>query len=342
MLSRAMGRMAKPLAFALLLLSFAPFASATVPTVSPVLGDWLPVAGAALLVSFLLVALAYMIGMGFRYHQVEQWAKVEFWEAMLTLLMVAVIFFFAQVLTDISYGLAGGDHFSAAFNYLNLMRTALLSTWMSLLLTMEGFGFASAFSFTFFLFIPLIPTQFPTTWVYIRTGTTLSLAAGFGAILQGLSAPLYMVYFAIFANMAQDVLLHFAKNNMLKVFLPLGVLFRAFPLTRKIGGTVIAMALALYFVFPLSLAINVYIFQLYAGQGTEIVTGNTAPPSSGWDLPSGTVDVVMNALDREFLWIIMGLFLFILDLIVTITAFRSIAEAIGGDPQIFGMGKLGI
>lgn len=310
---------------------------------SPVLGDWVMAAGAAVLVAFLLVALAYMIGVGFRYPQVEQWARSEFWEAVLTLLMIGAVFFLAQFLSDVSYTLAGQDHFGAAFEYLVNTRAELLAGWASLLLAIQGFGMASGTSVSFFWFIPLIPIPpEATTWTYIRLGTSVSLAAGWGAIVSGLSPPLYMVYIALITNMGQDVILHFAKSDMLTVFLPLGILFRAFPLTRKIGGTIIALALALYFVFPLSLALNTYIYNLYAWPPNTAVVGNNPPAGSGWDLPTGTIVWLVDVLDWLFLWVVMILFLFILDLIITITAFRAIAEAVGGDPQIFGMGKLGI
>jgi hypothetical protein len=50
---------------------------------------------------------------------------------------------------------------------------------------------------------------------------------------------------------AQYVLLEYISKNMLGVFLPLGILLRVFPLTRGMGGLLIATALGFYFVFPI-------------------------------------------------------------------------------------------
>ena len=49
---------------------------------------------------------------------------------------------------------------------------------------------------------------------------------------------------------AQYALAQYLQNNMLSVFLPLGLLLRIFPITRGIGGLFIALAIAFFFVWP--------------------------------------------------------------------------------------------
>lgn len=51
---------------------------------------------------------------------------------------------------------------------------------------------------------------------------------------------------------AQYTLAVYIANNMLSVFLPLGILLRIFPLTRGVGGLLIAIAIGFYFVFPIA------------------------------------------------------------------------------------------
>lgn len=46
------------------------------------------------------------------------------------------------------------------------------------------------------------------------------------------------------------VLVQYIQNNMLTVFLPLGLLLRIIPFTRGVGGLFIAIAIGFYFVFP--------------------------------------------------------------------------------------------
>lgn len=50
----------------------------------------------------------------------------------------------------------------------------------------------------------------------------------------------------------QYALATYIANNMLSVFLPLGIILRIFPITRGVGGLLIAIAIGFYFVFPLS------------------------------------------------------------------------------------------
>ena len=55
---------------------------------------------------------------------------------------------------------------------------------------------------------------------------------------------------------AQNMLLKFIEQAALPVFLPFGLMLRAFPFTRKTGSTIIAVVVAAYFIFPISILIN--------------------------------------------------------------------------------------
>ncbi len=54
----------------------------------------------------------------------------------------------------------------------------------------------------------------------------------------------------------QKAALSYIAENMLAVFLPLGLLLRVFPFLRGIGGLLIAIALGFYFVFPVVYLMN--------------------------------------------------------------------------------------
>ena len=58
--------------------------------------------------------------------------------------------------------------------------------------------------------------------------------------IVGLLMPLHGLY----------VLAQYVQNNMLSVFLPLGLVLRIFPLTRGVGGLLIAIAVGFFFVWP--------------------------------------------------------------------------------------------
>ena len=61
---------------------------------------------------------------------------------------------------------------------------------------------------------------------------------------------------------AQKMLLSFIQASALVYFLPMGLLFRAFPFSRKTGSTIIALVFAAYFIYPTSILINEQIFYI--------------------------------------------------------------------------------
>jgi len=64
----------------------------------------------------------------------------------------------------------------------------------------------------------------------------------------------------ISATAAQNMLLEFVEVNVPLVVLPIGILLRAFPFSRKAGSTVIAFAFVAYFIYPLAILLNQKIY----------------------------------------------------------------------------------
>ncbi|MEK6982444.1 MAG: hypothetical protein AABX38_05925 [Candidatus Micrarchaeota archaeon] len=72
----------------------------------------------------------------------------------------------------------------------------------------------------------------------------------------------------------------YVKNNMLSFYLPVGLLLRAFPYTRGIGAFFIALALGMYFVYPVLYIIT------DPGFVKPSYTPSQAPPASGLCYPT--------------------------------------------------------
>jgi hypothetical protein len=78
-------------------------------------------------------------------------------------------------------------------------------------------------------------------------------------------------------------ILNFVKATALTLFLPLGILLRAFPPTRGAGAYVLAFALGIYFVFPLSyIMMNLipYQYTSSAGCGFSSMSEEEVPNSA--------------------------------------------------------------
>ena len=309
-----------------------------VPRTSWALGDWIPIAALAVLVAYLIVGLAYMIGMGFQYRELVAWANSEFWEATLNAALVGLCIALVLMISDLTLVMTGStDHIQEGKKYLDWAGGDLGLSWAGLMGQTEVMGIGASTWWRFTIPIPIIPTAAPTTILYLRSGSTLAFLAGWQQIISGFGPLIYIVAVSMFGTFAQKAMLLFAQNNMLSVFLPLGIIARGFPLTRKMGGTLIAMALALYFVYPLTLVLSGSIYSLYHGNHA----GSEKDPDMGYFEGGATmwIVVLIRGIVRTA---VVVMFMFVLDVIITITAFRSIASSIGGDPNIFGLGKLGV
>lgn len=64
------------------------------------------------------------------------------------------------------------------------------------------------------------------------------------------------------ATMTQKMLLDFIESTVPTLILPLGVLMRAFPFTRKTGSTVLCFGIVAYFIYPLSVLVNARIYDM--------------------------------------------------------------------------------
>jgi len=76
---------------------------------------------------------------------------------------------------------------------------------------------------------------------------------------------------------AQNMLLKFIEKAAIPVFLSFGMILRAFPFSRKTGSTIIAVVVAAYFIYPISILIDEQIWILIVN-----------PPCANNGLPVGS------------------------------------------------------
>jgi hypothetical protein len=84
----------------------------------------------------------------------------------------------------------------------------------------------------------------------------ISPLAGLSSVVQVLNSIMQMLLFLGITVQVERSLLQFIDSAALSVFLPIGVVLRSFFATRRLGGTLIALAVGLYLVFPLTIALN--------------------------------------------------------------------------------------
>jgi len=75
--------------------------------------------------------------------------------------------------------------------------------------------------------------------------------SGLSSLADSLSSVIKRITFYQSALTANALLLRFSYLTSLTVFLPLGLIFRSFFATRKIGGLLISMAIGLFIIYPM-------------------------------------------------------------------------------------------
>lgn len=145
-------------------------------------------------------------------------------------------------------------HINLALLQLEVFLNELVSLYLRLSLIDFFLGFMSTLSFN----IGTLPGGIGFFSLHI------SPYGGLGLISSALTSIVDGVGLLALATWGKILFLLFAKNVIPLIFLPLGILMRAFPFTRTTGSTIIAVAFAIYFVYPLAVMLSFHaIFDVY-------------------------------------------------------------------------------
>ena len=105
---------------------------------------------------------------------------------------------------------------------------------------------------------------------FIITVNPFSGLSPIGSVLGTIIETLYLFYTAL---QAQYSLLYFIGAAALTTFLPVGLVLRCFFPTRRLGGALIAMAIGMYVVFPLTFVLD---YQSVSAMNQHIADSQTA------------------------------------------------------------------
>lgn len=300
------------------------------------LGGWEGAALTALLVSFGIIGMAFAIGIGFSYRELQEWAKKEMYEIFISGVIVGSLIMFVNILFGISTNLAGGNPLDIAHNCLNLMLYETSSIFLTMFLYNMYISAVSTLMIGFFIPIPIC---IPVCVLTIRIGSYVSPMAGFSALALGIDTLFNIISAMLALLLAEQVLLDFFRVVMFRYFLPLGVLMRTFPLTRVAGSTIIAVALGAYIIYPLAI---IYSTQLYNSFKAVVIPGQPDNPFGNlvvgpifWDI-TAPIKTIGNMM-RNFVVISAT---FLVCVVITLSSIRSLAGVLGGDPDLFGLARL--
>ncbi len=246
------------------------------------------IGGAGFLGLVVLAALAYMAGEAVHEPRFTEWAKSEPFQIALSVIMLIVAVWMMQLLCSLDMwefvkwtsqscmpgasGCAnivaqGNTPADAAMKYLAWGARHTQITMTAIRAQMGSYNMAATVS------------EFSSSGGLGAIGTSSSPNAGdyslsgvLGSLLNLNTVFLLSIYFQYYS-----MLLFSSENGVFMALLPLGFVLRSVPMMRGVGGAVAALAIALYFFYPLMLAmLAVTIPPVISGMDTQILGKDAA------------------------------------------------------------------
>ncbi len=206
---------------------------------------WQATAALAIVTSVSLLALLYMIGMGFGINELQLTAKEEFFQVIAVAIMMVLLVGSDGVLNTISNNVAfsgsGTNMQDGAMMIINDTTTNvtnLFNTITSIDHTIANEASKGG------------------SCNIIQVGYSVSACGGYSMLPTPMSMAGSIAGFALGELAAMYKLLEIATQFGLSFLLPLGIILRTFKLTRGAGGFLIALGISMYILLPMGIIFN--------------------------------------------------------------------------------------
>jgi hypothetical protein len=228
--------------------------------------------GSALSIGVMIVGSMFMVAYALQHPPLVAVAREEFSALIFTVFIVMFWLLLDTTLSSISVGIMASSlpselaftaetlqgldvsHVNLALASLDIMDQKLRHQYMDLYLFEALIGFLSTVSFP--LGSPVPAVNVISFSVAPFTGLVL-LSNAHTTIVEAIGYMITLVW-------AKEFILLFSRDAVTILLLPLGVMLRVMPFFRKTGSSVIAMAFALYYIFPFAILLSNYlIFDIY-------------------------------------------------------------------------------
>ncbi len=219
--------------------------------------DWSLVVGIAAILSAVLVALVYMLGSALSNPQMVAWAKNEFWQVILAIVLFVVItstlnlfcaidvqgFFSTDSGTE--FGVESGDFFSVAKLYTERLAHTSYSEFYSAREKLANLYQGATVSISS-----------GSGFFGLSKATSHSPGTGNYSVMAPVNYAMNVLLISTLSSLFLSFLLSFIQNGLFEVLFPMGVVFRCIPTLRSFGGALMAISLGLFLFFPFMLVLN--------------------------------------------------------------------------------------
>ena len=241
----------------------------------------------ALSLSFDVVAVGYMLSRIFPAAGIRNWLQNEYWEIAKSAMLIAGIYLAITFISSIalfvipgavapsaSYVNNIGTLYSESYTYLNTVCGNLANIWNGVSTLGIAIGLYQGLSISLYVPLPIpFVGAFLSGFSVSPLYTTYLLESGSHILVQYESMLNDMIKFILFPTSLLTVGLMYNLYSIIEasltMIIPLGLVFRAFPFSRNIGGTLIAIGIGagivypsilVLFNYPLTQAISPYIY----------------------------------------------------------------------------------
>jgi hypothetical protein len=215
----------------------------------------------ALLISYSIVALAFMISKLFNSREAEGWAKIELREVLVSTMYAAIILSAFPIFNNVL------DEFSKS------QTTLEVDEMFEDVLNVSVLPLRRTLQYTFTLSLLQFLAWSPSATTYLDPWPFLSVQPFY-------EHRIYLNFFNLFANtflpiifaafisiIGQLIFLSFFEKTIF-ILIAIGIFLRSFTFTRKMGGTLLAIVLGIFFLLKLLMVI----------QGTIYLNGSFSFP----------------------------------------------------------------
>lgn len=256
---------------------------------------WIPIALIATLTVVLILAALFMLSRLLNKREWEALAKTELWSTANALIWVVIIASVATLLCSLSCQINGDESpFTTAISYVADVQGALEKSSDNLINGAKDIRINKAYAYSLF-------------------DAMVSPEEGCGYIANSLEQIAFMLAPFIGSLIIQKFALTIIAGTAFTLLLPVGIILRLIPFAREAGAFLIAIAVALYIVLPLT-----YVF---AERATANIPLESASINSCDDIAAvkSMLSAIGNALPQ-------AVFFPALSMIITIAAARVLSK----------------
>jgi len=229
--------------------------------------EWTGVALTGLFASLSIIGIIYMLAIGFSLNDLRFLANEEFYQLIVTALMIAFLFGAEAGLNNIFSSIAP-----------NLQDAGISTIDNSISGQVGAFGTIKAFA------VDLVPQSTKSMYCGLNgAGFSVAPCGSFSALIPPITLSLQALGLSIAELSSLRTLASFGKQYAFTMLLPIGILFRTLRFTRGAGALFIGLAVSLYLFLPLTL-----IFM-------DEMTALDMPDTSHLDLPEPDCNVTAFA-----------------------------------------------